>query len=95
MGVRLPSGALFEACMWFVYIVQCADNTLYTGMTSDVYERVKRHNNGRGAKSIRGKLPVSLVYHEKCETHLIAARRESEIKSLRREQKLQLITQSK
>ncbi|MBI2442608.1 MAG: GIY-YIG nuclease family protein [Candidatus Levybacteria bacterium] len=77
--------------MWFVYIVQCADDTLYTGMTSDVQKRIRRHNHGRGAKYIIGKLPVQLVYSEQHETHLSAARREREIKRLRRAQKLLLI----
>ncbi len=61
-------------------------------MATDVTARVKRHNSGRGAKSIKGKLPVRLVYTEKHESRLLAARREREIKKWKREQKLALIS---
>ncbi len=76
---------------WYLYIIKCSDDTLYTGISIDVAKRIKRHNSGHGAKSIKGKLPVLLVYHEPHESHLSAARREREIKRWKRSQKLKLI----
>ena len=79
--------------MWFVYIVECADLSLYTGITLDVERRIKEHNDSaRGAKSIRYKRPVHLVYQEAYEDHRDAAKREYEIKQLKREAKIQLIS---
>lgn len=75
----------------WVYIVQCADNTLYTGYTVDLAHRLKAHNEGRGAKYTRTRRPVSYVYTEKCPNRHCALRREYEIKSMTRTQKLELI----
>ena len=77
--------------MWFVYIVQCQDNSLYTGITNNLEKRIKAHNNKRGAKAVKGKLPVKLVYQEQYNKKQSALSRESEIKSLKREDKLKLI----
>lgn len=77
---------------WYVYIVKCADESLYTGITIDIEKRVKQHNTGKGAKSILGKRPVVVVYAEQHGTHAEAARRELEIKSWKREKKLGLIS---
>jgi len=77
---------------YFVYIVECKDKTLYTGYTANVDKRINEHNFGkRGAKSIKGKLPVSLVYSERFETKSDALKREIAIKGWRREKKLDLI----
>jgi len=76
---------------WFVYIVECSDSSLYTGITTDIKRRIFEHNNKLGAKSVRGKLPVRLVYQERYKTNVEAAKREREIKSWRRSQKLQFI----
>lgn len=76
---------------WFLYIVECSDKSLYTGISSDVEKRVITHNLGKGAKSIKGKLPVKLVYVEKLENHTEAAKREYIIKQWTREYKLKLI----
>ncbi len=79
--------------MWYVYIVLCADQSLYTGITKDPTRRVKEHNtSAKGAKSLRFKRPVELVYSEIYPTHQEAARREREIKTWKRSVKLQLIT---
>lgn len=75
---------------WFVYILRCADGTLYTGMTDDVEHRAKVHNEGKGAKYTRGRRPVLLVHQEKCESRSAALRREHAIKKLPRKQKLAL-----
>ena len=76
---------------WTVYILRCADNTLYTGITDDVDRRIALHNDGKGAKYTRGRGPVSICYQEYCEDKGQALRREYEIKAMSREQKLSLI----
>jgi len=77
----------------FVYILQCADGTLYTGWTTDLKARLDTHNTGAGAKYTRGRGPLVLVYSESFETKSEAMRREAEIKKLTRAEKLQLIKQ--
>lgn len=75
-----------------VYIVCCADNSLYTGVTKDVDRRIWEHNNSKyGAKSIRGKRPVKLVYKEEYITLSEALKREKEIKGWRRKKKIELV----
>ena len=76
---------------WYVYIVQCTDNSLYTGFTNDLKRRIKEHNRGIGAKSLRGKRPVRLVYQEIFQNSIDAKKREYAIKQWRREYKLKLI----
>ena len=68
--------------MWFVYIVRCADRSLYTGVTTDATRRVAEHNDGRGARYTRSRGPVSLVYLERVEDRGTALRREHEIKRM-------------
>ena len=75
----------------YVYMVECADQTLYTGWTTDVERRLKDHNAGRGAKYTRERGPVQLVYVEELPDRRTAMQRELEIKRLRRVQKLRLI----
>lgn len=77
--------------MWYVYILQCADQSLYTGITKDLGARLHIHNQGKGAKYTRVRLPVALVYHEMANAHGLALQREIEIKRLRRAAKLRLI----
>lgn len=77
--------------MFYVYILECADNTLYTGYTVNLKKRVHTHNKGLGAKYTRGRLPVKLVYFEKISSKGEALKREHFIKSLTRKQKLNLI----
>jgi putative endonuclease len=76
---------------WSVYLVECSDGTLYTGISNDVKKRVWKHNNKLGAVSVRGKLPVKLVYQELIGTKSEAAKREYAIKHWTREYKLKLI----
>ncbi len=76
---------------WYIYIVLCKDNSLYTGIATDITRRIKEHNNGKGAKSLRGKLPVKLVYNEQFFSRSSASKREFEIKKLERIDKLKLI----
>lgn len=76
---------------WYLYILRCKDNTLYTGITTDVEKRLEAHRSGKGAKYTRGRGPLELVYRETCGSHSEALRREAEIKKLPREEKLILI----
>ena len=76
---------------WYVYMVRCADNSLYTGISNDVEERVKAHNAGKGAKYTRMRGPVRLVYTREMGSMSAAMRREHEIKKSGREYKERLI----
>ncbi|MBO5312552.1 MAG: GIY-YIG nuclease family protein [Clostridia bacterium] len=78
--------------MKYTYILKCADGTLYCGWTNNLEKRIKAHNDGKGAKYTRSRLPVTLVYYEEFETSIEAQRREYRIKRLSREQKLALIS---
>ena len=78
--------------IWYVYMVKGSDESLYTGITTDLERRVKEHNDGTGSKSLLGKLPVELVRSEKFADRSSASKRESEIKKLSREDKLLLVT---
>ncbi|MDC0008733.1 GIY-YIG nuclease family protein [bacterium] len=81
--------------MWWVYIVECSDKSLYTGITTDTDRRVIEHNTSvKGAKYTRSKRPVSLVYKEQCENRSIASKREHQIKKLKRTDKLLLVSKS-
>lgn len=80
--------------MWYVYLLRCADGTLYAGCTTDPRRRLQQHNAGRGAKYTRARRPVSLVYVEQAEDHSQALRREASLKRLSRKEKLALIAAS-
>ena len=75
----------------FVYILECADGTLYTGWTTDVEARLATHNSGKGAKYTRSRLPVRLAYYEELPDKSAALKRESAIKQLSRAEKIALI----
>ena len=75
----------------YTYILKCSDNTLYTGWTSNLEKRLRAHNQGKGAKYTRTRLPVTLVYFEFYETKKEAMSREFAIKKLSRSQKERLI----
>ena len=77
--------------MWSLYILRCRDGSLYTGITTNVEKRLEAHQSGKGAKYTRGRGPLELVYREECGDHSAALKREAEIKSLPREEKLKLI----
>jgi putative endonuclease len=81
--------------MPFVYLVRCADDTLYTGWAVDVAARVKTHNAGRGAKYTQARRPVTLVYSEAWPSRSDAMRREREIKRWPRARKLALFCRPK
>jgi putative endonuclease len=76
---------------WFVYIVECADQSLYTGIARDADKRIAKHNDGTGAKYTRSRLPVTLIYREQQASRSEALKREALIKRLTRTQKIELI----
>lgn len=77
----------------WVYVVECADESYYTGYTTDVERRVEEHNQGEGAKYTRGRTPVQLVYSEGFESKAAAMSREHEIKTLSRAEKASLVVE--
>lgn len=83
MGIKMKN---------YTYIVQCSDGTLYTGWTNDISKRIKVHNQGKGAKYTKSRLPVKLVYSEEYDTKQEAMQREYAIKQLSRKEKLALVT---
>ena len=83
------------ASNWYLYILRCKDDTLYTGITTDVEKRLEQHRSGKGAKYTRGRAPLELVYQESCGDHSAALKREREVKALPREEKLILIQTKK
>jgi predicted GIY-YIG superfamily endonuclease len=85
MGIRkLP---------WTVYILECGDTTMYTGISLNVEQRLATHEKGKGARYTKNRGPFALVYAEQKETHGEALKREREIKSLKRQEKLKLISE--
>jgi len=79
---------------WFVYIIYCSDETLYTGITTDVERRYAQHALQQGAKYFRGRKPKKLVYQESGHDRSSASKREMEIKKLSRKNKFLLISSS-
>lgn len=77
--------------IWYLYILRCRGNTLYTGITVNVQKRFAAHCQGKGAKYTRGRGPLELVYQEECGSHSAALKREHEIKGLSRDEKECLI----
>lgn len=75
----------------YVYIVRCHDGSFYTGWTTDIEHRLAMHDSGKGAKYTRGRGPVELVHLEEFDTKNDALSRESAIKKMSREKKLELI----
>ena len=74
-----------------MYVLECADGSLYTGYTTDVARRVREHDQGEGAKYTRGRTPVTLRHVERFETRSAAMSREHEVKSLSRPEKERLV----
>ena len=84
-----------EKTSWVVYILRCADNSLYTGITTDINKRLEQHNgiSEKGAKYTHGRRPVTLVYQEPSNSRSTASKRECAIKSLKKPEKEELIKQ--
>lgn len=77
--------------IWYLYILRCKDNTLYTGITTNVEKRLQQHRSGKGAKYTRGRAPLELVYQQVCKDHTEALKREAFVKKLTRKDKEALI----
>ena len=77
--------------IWHLYILRCKDNTLYTGITTNVKKRLQQHRSGKGAKYTRGRAPLELVYQQVCKDHTEALKREAFVKKLTRKDKEALI----
>ncbi len=78
--------------MYYLYILKCADGTLYTGITTDLKRRVAEHNSMKfGAKYTSSRRPVKLAYSKKFKNRSLVAKAEAEIKKLKKSQKLKLI----
>lgn len=76
---------------WQVYILKCSDGTLYTGVTTDIEQRIGTHNRGKGSRYTRGRRPVVLLWSEKADSKGKALHREAQIKKWSRTKKLELI----
>ena len=94
ISITEPSPKPINDNEWFVYIVECNDKSLYTGITNNLEKRIKTHNEGKGAKYTKPRRPVILKYYESVSTKNIALKREIAIKSLSRNQKIKLINYS-
>lgn len=78
--------------MWFVYILECADQTLYTGITTDINRREEEHNSSeKWAKFTKMRRPVKIVFTQECEDRSDASKKEYAIKKLTRKQKIEII----
>ncbi len=77
--------------VWFVYLLRCADDSLYTGITNDVSRRCDQHNAGTASRYTRSRRPIRLVYEETHDNRSLALKREAVIKMLSREEKESLI----
>ncbi|RMG31051.1 MAG: GIY-YIG nuclease family protein [Methanobacteriota archaeon] len=75
----------------FVYLLECSDGTIYTGITKNLQQRMKQHASGRGSKYVKGRRPFRLVYYETHANRSMAMKREREIKSFSKFKKQQLI----
>lgn len=77
--------------MWYVYILKCENNTLYTGVTTDLNRRFTEHKISKGAKYTKANKPEEILYSEQFKNRSDACKRETQIKSWKREKKLELI----
>jgi putative endonuclease len=80
-----------EDHLWFVYIVRCRDGSLYTGITTDLFRRLRQHNAGRASRYTRSRVPIVLVFSESGMTRSEALRREAAIKRMKRRDKKVLL----
>ena len=90
---ELPSGDMIDkpgaeaVFKWHVYVIRCSDNSLYTGITTDIDRRFRQHSEGKGAKYFRGRAPLQVVYREGNHSRCSAAGREYRIKRMDRGEK--------
>ena len=76
---------------WLVYMLECSDNSIYTGITNNLEKRLKKHQSGDGAKYVRGRLPIKLIYKELLINRSEATKREIFIKKMSKKEKILLI----
>jgi len=76
-----------KASAWVLYVLKCRDNTLYTGITSDISRRINQHNNGTASRYTRSRLPVKLIFSEPCRNRSQALKKEYAMKQLSRKEK--------
>ncbi|MFH1837062.1 MAG: GIY-YIG nuclease family protein [Candidatus Omnitrophota bacterium] len=81
--------------MWYVYILECSDQTLYIGTTTSLTERLDKHNKGKASKYTRGRIPVALKYHEEHPDKTSALKRELQLKRWSKTKKLALVEGNK
>ena len=81
--------------MWFVYMLRCKDNSIYTGITNNLDNRIETHMSGNGSKYLRGRLPVELIYKENFSSRSSASKREIVLKKLNKKEKELLIKSAK
>ncbi len=91
--MRSPSGPESEQGdgPWFVYMVECSDGSLYTGITNNLERRVQQHNDGTAARYTRSRRPVRIRYHERCESRSAALMRECAVRLLSPKEKWELV----
>ena len=77
--------------IWIVYILECSDNSIYTGITKNIEKRIKMHESGKGAKYLRGRLPIKLLHKEVFLSRSDASKREILIKKMNHKEKRKLI----
>ena len=76
---------------WLVYMLECSDNSIYTGITNNLENRLKKHQSGDGAKYLRGRLPIKIIYRELFINRSEATKREISIKKMSKKEKNILI----
>ncbi len=76
---------------WLVYMLECSDNSIYTGITNNLENRLKKHQSGDGAKYLRGRLPIKIIYRELFINRSEATKREISIKKMSKKEKVRLI----
>ena len=77
--------------IWIVYMLECSDNSIYTGITNNIEKRIKMHESGKGAKYLRGRLPIKLLHKEVFLSRSEASKREILIKKMNHKEKRKLI----
>jgi len=77
--------------MWYVYVIRCNDDKLYTGITTDIKRRLKEHNSGHGGRFTQFRKPVQLVYYLQAKDRSAALKKECEIKKMKRGKKIDMI----
>ena len=80
--------------MYYVYMLRCRDNSLYTGITNNLDKRLRKHNLGKASRYTRVRLPVDIVYMEECRDKSVALRREREIKGYKKSDKEKMVSEA-